>query len=327
MKQPIVNNNKKPKNFKKVAIIVSAILVLIGSAAIFKTFVFKWSIVGRDGFFADLCLPGRVAVHAEEYDDGSLKAFKCGKKPACETKLFYTDSVLPDDKGRIYSYGTLKCQADYIHDCDSIRKKAFGPEGNYWDAMIRYGDCFPTVDKPIIYLYPEKEQNIDVRLDFDGKVFASYPNYVNGGWKVMAHPNGTIIHDGQEYSYLFWEGKPSSERHYDFSTGFVVKGSETREFLQKKLAEIGLTPKEYNEFIVYWYPKMQDSTYNLVHFATYDEYDKYTKLNITPAPDSMLRVFMVFKPLESPTNVTPQVFPSFERKGFTVVEWGGSELN
>lgn len=180
-------------------------------------------------------------------------------------------------------------------------------------------------DKPVIYLYPSQAQDVSVKLHFDGNVFATYPDY-NNGWQVTAHPDGRIVSDGAEYSYLFWEGYPSSERKYDWTTGFVVKGSETREFLQEKLAEIGLTPKEYNEFIVYWYPKMQDNEYNLIHFANYDEYDKYAELEIAPKPDSVLRVFMVYKPIDEPVDVTPQSFAEFHRNGFTVVEWGGSEL-
>jgi hypothetical protein len=179
--------------------------------------------------------------------------------------------------------------------------------------------------KPVIYLYPESEQDVTVNLDYHGDIFASFPNY-NNGWQVTAYPDGKIIENGKEYSYLFWEGNPDSERKYDLTTGFVVKGSETREFLQDKLSEIGLTPKEYNEFIVYWYPKMQDNAYNLIHFATYDEYDRFAELNITPTPDAMLRVFMVYKPLSQPKPITPQSFTQFNRSGFTVVEWGGSEL-
>ncbi len=181
--------------------------------------------------------------------------------------------------------------------------------------------------KPVIYLYPEQEQQVSISMDYDGEIFASYPDYTNGGWQVTAHPAGKLTYQNQEYSYLFWEGTPSSERTYDFSTGFVVPGTETREFLQKKLSEIGLAPAEYNEFIVYWYPKMQDNPYNLIHFATPEEHDKYAKLTVAPAPDSVLRVFMVFKPLDVPIQIAPQNFPAFSRKGFTIVEWGGSEIN
>lgn len=39
----------------------------------------------------------------------------------------------------------------------------------------------------------------------------------------------------------------------------------------------------------------------------------------------MLRVFMAWQPLDEPVEIEPQVLESFEREGFTVVEWGGAE--
>jgi hypothetical protein len=36
---------------------------------------------------------------------------------------------------------------------------------------------------------------------------------------------------------------------------------------------------------------------------------------------------MVIKPLEEPINIEPQDFNKFERKWFTVVEWGGTTLD
>ncbi len=93
----------------------------------------------------------------------------------------------------------------------------------------------------------------------------------------------------------------------------------------KKLAEIGLRPKEYNEFIVYWYPLMKKNKYNLIHFAD-KEYTNIAPLTITPKPDSVLRVFMVYKKLEKPIPIKEQKFKPFIRKGFTVIEWGCSEV-
>ena len=90
-------------------------------------------------------------------------------------------------------------------------------------------------------------------------------------------------------------------------------------------AEIGLTPREYNEFIVYWLPKMQDNPYNLISFQS-EAYTDAAKLDIDPTPDSVLRVFMAWKPLHRAQNIEPQTFASFERNGFTVVEWGGCEV-
>ncbi|HPN81330.1 MAG TPA: hypothetical protein PK412_02165 [bacterium] len=181
--------------------------------------------------------------------------------------------------------------------------------------------------KPVIYLYPEQKQNTMVGLDYNGTLTVSYPEYGNG-WQVIAHPDGTIINtkDGKEYSYLFWEGM-SADASYDLSAGFIVPGWQTAEFLQDKLSKLGLTPKEYNEFIVYWLPRMKDNNFNLIHFATKEEYDDRAVLSITPKPDSILRVFMVFQSLEDDRmTVEPQELKSFEREGFTVVEWGGTEI-
>jgi len=180
-----------------------------------------------------------------------------------------------------------------------------------------------TADKPVIYLYPTEPTEVSVILGYDGTLDYTYPAY-NGGWQVTAHPDGTLFDaDGREYSYLFWEGHGPAE--YDFTRGFCVRGGDTVAFLQSTLAQIGLTPREYNEFIVYWLPKMQNNPYNIIAFQGASYTDR-APLYITPAPDSMLRVFMAFYASDKPVNIAPQEFEPFERVGFTVVEWGGSEV-
>ncbi|MCL2023288.1 MAG: hypothetical protein FWG82_02840 [Oscillospiraceae bacterium] len=179
--------------------------------------------------------------------------------------------------------------------------------------------------KPVIYLYPEKETEVDVKLKLDGKLTVTYPDYAEG-WSVRACPDGTLVNnaDGKEYSYLFWEGIPNKP-DWDFSEGYCVAGKDSAVFLQEKLAGLGLTPREYNEFIVFWLPKMQENLYNLVTFQ-WENYENFAPLEISPVPDSVLRVFMVYKPLKKPVEIAPPApCPAFERKGFTVVEWGGSE--
>lgn len=178
--------------------------------------------------------------------------------------------------------------------------------------------------KPVIYLYPEKAMEISVKLEYDGELTCTYPAYENG-WQVRAQPDGTLtdVNTGREYSYLFWEG--ISDIQYDMSEGVVVKGEDTAAFLQKTLEEMGLRPKEYNEFIVYWLPKMQDNPYNLITFQT-EAYTKHAQLEITPEPDSVLRVFMAYKPLQEAIEVKAPTFTPFARSGFTVIEWGGTEV-
>ena len=141
---------------------------------------------------------------------------------------------------------------------------------------------------------------------------------------VTAYPDGTLRDkSGREYYGLFWEGE--SDYKYDLSKGFVVKGSETEKFLEDSLSKLGLTDKEANEFIVFWLPKMENNKYNFISFQG-KNYTDSARLEISPEPDSVLRIFMAWKPLDKKTEVKPQVLEAPARKGFTVVEWGGTIL-
>ena len=113
-----------------------------------------------------------------------------------------------------------------------------------------------------------------------------------------------------------------------------MAGSDTADFLWTELKEIGLSDKEANEFIVYWLPRMQDNAYNLISFEGLDPSDSYNKdfeLKVTDGDgntaDSVLRVMMAWKAVNEPVEIEPQTFNGFERNGFTVVEWGGSEVS
>ena len=177
--------------------------------------------------------------------------------------------------------------------------------------------------KPVIYLYPEEETEVTVRLDYDGTLTCTYPAYEDG-WTVTAAPGGTLTDEsGQTYSYLYWEGVTRTE--YDFSRGFCVPGADTA-FLEESLEKLGLTRREANEFIVYWLPRMEANPYNLIAFQA-EDYTNHARLTVTPEPDSLLRVFMAWKPLEAPADLPAQELPAFKRTGFTVVEWGGAELS
>ena len=72
-------------------------------------------------------------------------------------------------------------------------------------------------------------------------------------------------------------------------------------------------------------PRMEHNEYNLIAFQG-ECYTESALLDITPVPDSILRVFMAWKALDKPIEIEPQELVPFERVGFTVVEWGGSEV-
>ena len=186
------------------------------------------------------------------------------------------------------------------------------------------------VDKPVIYLYPETDTECYVTLDLQGYLTCTYPSYnENYGWHVMAHPDGTItnLDNGREYDYLFWEGEcdvPDS-----FNNAVCVRGCDTAQFLEGYLEVCGLTYSEMDDFISYWLPRMEGNEYNLISFPA-EEYEEMASLNVSPAPDTVIRVYMVYMPLDEEVQIPEEqqlVWPSsVERTGFTVVEWGGSEL-
>ena len=183
----------------------------------------------------------------------------------------------------------------------------------------------PNDEKPVIYLYPEEETEVTVHLDYQGTLTCTYPALPEEGtWTVTAAPDGTLTDSaGQTYSYLYWEG--TSQAPYDFSEGFCVKGEDTAAFLEEALEQMGLTRREANEFIVYWLPRMEQNPYNLIAFQG-EAYTDRAPLTVTPAPDSVLRVFMAWQALEEPVELPEQELPAFQRQGFTLVEWGGAEI-
>jgi len=178
--------------------------------------------------------------------------------------------------------------------------------------------------KPVIYLYPEETREVTVKLSYSGTLTTTYPEY-REGWHVTAQPDGTLLdpETGREYYCMFWEGVSDTE--YDFSTGFVVPGEETVEFLEDALKKLGLNDREAEEFIIYWLPKMEGNPYNLISFQQ-ERYTDSAKLEITPEPDTLIRVFMAWKPLSAPVEIPEQTLTAPARQGFTAVEWGGTEI-
>ena len=181
-----------------------------------------------------------------------------------------------------------------------------------------------SIDKPIIYLYPEQEEMVTVKVGKEENLTCTYPTYKDK-WEVIAKPNGdlTDVKTGRNLYALYWEGLRTTEPKIE--KGFCVKGEDTVKFLEEKLKVLGLTDREADEFIIYWLPKLEDNKYNLIKFENMEEINENMPLEITPKPDTLIRVMMVYKPVDKYVDIEEQKLSTPERKGFTVVEWGGSD--
>ena len=233
--------------------------------------------------------------------------------------------------GGIYihiSYRRRDINIEKNFSVSSDKKSVISPE----DFSVGDGAGGDSFEKPIIYIYPTQEQNISVKLGNPELLTCSYPQYEDGGWDVLAKPNGDLLDlkTGKNLYSLYWEG--ISNKVYDYSNtpeleGFVVKGEDTTKFLEEKLSILGLSEREKEEFIIYWLPQMEDNKYNYIRFETIEEIEKEMPLQIEPKPDTTIRVLMDWKKLDEAIEVKEQELIPVERNGYTVVEWGASILN
>lgn len=178
--------------------------------------------------------------------------------------------------------------------------------------------------KPIIYIYPEEEIDVNVRLGYKDLLTVSYPKY-NNGWSVRALEDGTLIdkNTNRELYALYYESNNKIKFNVQ-EDGFVVKGSEVSSFLEEKLQILGLNSKEINEFIIYWLPILESNKYNYIRFATEEEINENMPLDVEPKPESVIRVLMTFKGLDEMIEVREQDLTTVKRNGYSVVEWGGT---
>ncbi|MBR4869933.1 MAG: hypothetical protein IKU12_04020 [Oscillospiraceae bacterium] len=70
---------------------------------------------------------------------------------------------------------------------------------------------------------------------------------------------------------------------------------------------------------------MEENPYNLIAVQS-EGYTERAELEVNPAPDTTIRVFMAWQCLEEAVEIPPQELSAPKRAGFTLVEWGGTEV-
>jgi len=220
-----------------------------------------------------------------------------------------------------YSYDTPKIPYEQF-----VQSK---PVFFWFDSMGRLikfkkAEYIPAVEcgKPVIYLYPEETTNVSVKIEPKGGFTFTEPDYGNG-WDVLAYPDGKLVDLNSKisYPYLFWEGRGGIYNTPE--KGFVVAVQDIHNFLIEKLTKLGLNNKEQADFMEFWEPRITGAPYFFVTFMGNKVMDEIAPLTITPKPDSVIRILMDYTPLQKPISVQGYEIKTPERKGFTVVEWGG----
>ena len=257
--------------------------------------------------------------------------------------------ILVNDKGEIklvtikgkdiYSYGKLKVgNINYGLTYNNGALFQFdnpdADENDYntgcieviYDASTKTGETKTSycggIAKPVLYLYPRKTTKVTIAFEHPEYLETTYPKFT-GKWEVKAHSNGDLYDSNGAYYYaLYWDEK--QVHSVDFSTGYYVDKDNAISFLEQKLSYIGLSRREANEFIMYWLPVLEKNEKSLVYFELTEERESYNKLNISPKPDSLLRLVIHIKKVDQKINIPKQNLTKFQRKGFVAVEWGGT---
>lgn len=174
-----------------------------------------------------------------------------------------------------------------------------------------------TIEKPAVYLYPEQDSIINVKLDINGEIIEDIPKY-NDGWTVFVTKQGIIEN---KYDYLFYEA--------DLKTitlpeqGWVVEYDDLEHWFDLNLAKLGLNNKETAQFKDFWLNRLPKSNYYEIKLLDDEFLKQNMNLIIEPEPDTIIRLNFYFKQLDEKSDITEPLIKTPERKGFVVAEWGG----
>ncbi|MEI6327286.1 MAG: hypothetical protein WCO78_04185 [Candidatus Roizmanbacteria bacterium] len=224
-----------------------------------------------------------------------------------------------------------------------------------WDRWVVIGEydikLMGGCGKPVVYLYPEKPTTVRISFVSPVTLDTQIPTY-HDGWLVKAQPDGTItdlqpqytdcslINSSRfgseyasdacrknEYPYIYWSGKSIENAYPSVKGGWIVTKDNLESFMNARMSEMGLTAKESADMISYWVPKMSEKNtpYYRVSFFQTKEMNEFIPMDVSPRPDTVIRVFLDYSALNSKPvqEITPQKLQYIERTGFTLVEWGG----
>jgi len=192
-------------------------------------------------------------------------------------------------------------------------------------------------------------------------------------WIVDAKPNGTLFDHGtgREVTYLFWEAiakskllspapsRPSSPnktaRTITFdpsrpilspSNAVLLAFDKVPTYMDDVLLLLGLHTEARTSFITYWLPNMSKHKRIALRFLPQSEFEGAAPLSVSPAPDVITRVFMLFRGVNEndleawtlaqvKTNEGPSIWRDIvgvdvdkttNTDLFRVLEWGGMEV-
>ncbi len=188
------------------------------------------------------------------------------------------------------------------------------------------------VRKPVIYAYGKSGTTFEMGISTEANITFTYPQ-LEDKWCITISENGLLQDkNNQQYPYLFWEGEMANlnfQKSEEKIIGSVVTKQNTVAFLEDKLTQLGFNATEKTDFITFWSPLIMKNENSFIQFLVDEEYEAISTLDISPKPNNMRRVYILFsdaKDMDDRFIDTNVHFNSFDRIGFTILEWGGTEI-
>lgn len=116
------------------------------------------------------------------------------------------------------------------------------------------------------------------------------------------------------------------KKAFQTEEGFLVPADKRDEVFRRVLADYGFNEQETADFIEYWSDYLKGGTDHLMYPMLTDGVDAAMPVSFSVNPDSITRIWFGFAHHDESEIKKPEITP-IERKGFTVVEWGGSVLD
>ncbi|HNT28314.1 MAG TPA: hypothetical protein PKH10_09075 [bacterium] len=245
--------------------------------------------------------------------DGCREEFASG--------AYYAECVF---KGCSGHEGELACGNNSLYICEEgywVFKEDCGPSKECHGSigMAECGEIWQDDVKPNIYLYPTAPLDITVQIGFPqgGRVTVSEPLY-SDGWDVHVTPDGLI---DDQWRFLFYESvQPNG---WQKERGYLVATDEMERFFRNDLATRGFVGQEIEDFIEWWMPLLAGTGYLIVYPQDDAVIRTVETLELSVAPDNLLRHRYVIETTSEPITIEPPADPApFIRDGFTVTEWG-----
>ncbi|KAI9442808.1 hypothetical protein F5148DRAFT_1256737 [Russula earlei] len=317
---------------------------------------------------------------------GSQKKKKKKKKPSDVTQtvhITFPSLLRPTpDPFEVTEAGLLRKKISHLYQIIET-KVGYSPPFPL-DSLSVEDFMSMRVRKPIIYLYPPSSLpnvTVDLQLTPSWRFSAVYPspqfdeNQIaqHLTWTIAAEPDGTLVDKttGTEVSYLYWEADaklglvtPDGSRAttpvedietFDPSRPSVKPGEsillpidKVPGYLDMVLKALALHTEARTSFVTYWLPDLLKHKYIALRFLRQESYEKSARMRISPTPDVVTRVFMLFRGVasgdlghweEAAARATVEDGATFwarivgvnavqasDRGLFRVLEWGGMEV-